>query len=83
MVWYVSRCIGNVFDKLIWCTIGPTTSYLALHSSFFGPDGTVNCDYIITNSINSLLIGSRCTVYVNKISPYNNGNYLSSTVSIV
>ena len=27
-------------------------SYLALHSSLYGPDGTVNYDYIITNSIN-------------------------------
>ena len=27
-------------------------SYLALHSSLFGPDGAVNYDYIITNSIN-------------------------------
>ena len=35
-------------------------SYLALHSSLFGPDNAVNYDYIITNSINSLLIGSRC-----------------------
>ena len=35
-------------------------SYLALHSSLFGPDGAVNYDYIVTNSINSLLIGSKC-----------------------
>ena len=35
-------------------------SYLALHSSLFGPDGAINYDYIVTNSINSLLIGSRC-----------------------
>ena len=35
-------------------------SYLAQHSSLFGPDGTVNYDYIVTNSINSLLIGSKC-----------------------
>ena len=35
-------------------------SYLAQHSSLFVPDGTVNYDYIVTNSINSLLIGSRC-----------------------
>ena len=35
-------------------------SYLVLHSSLFGPDGAVNYDYIVTNSINSLLIGSRC-----------------------
>ena len=34
--------------------------YLALHSSLFGPDGTVNYDYIITNRTNYLLIGSRC-----------------------
>ena len=35
-------------------------SYLALHSSLFGPDGAVNYDYIVTNSINSLLIVSTC-----------------------
>ena len=52
-------CI-SVFDKLIWRhTIG-SELYLALHNSLFGPDGTVNYDYIVTNSINSLLIGSRC-----------------------
>ena len=36
------------------------TSNLGLHSSLFGPDGEVNYDYIITNSIDCLLIGSRC-----------------------
>ena len=35
-------------------------SYLALHSSLFGLDGVVNDDYVVINSINSLLIGSRC-----------------------
>ena len=35
-------------------------SNLAEHSFLIGPDGAVNYDYIITNSINSLLIGSRC-----------------------
>ena len=35
-------------------------SYLPLYSSLFGPNGTVNYDYIVTNSINSLLIGLRC-----------------------
>ena len=35
-------------------------SYLALHSFLFEPDSAVNYDYIITNSINSLLIDSRC-----------------------
>ena len=34
-------------------------SYLALHISLFGPYGTVNYDYVVTNSINCLLIGSR------------------------
>ena len=34
-------------------------SYLALHGSLFGPDGTVNYDYDYTVA-NSLLIGSRC-----------------------
>ena len=35
-------------------------SYLALDCSIFGPDGAVNYDYFVTNSINSWLIGSRC-----------------------
>ena len=34
--------IITVFDKLIWCTIGPKSFFLALHSSLFGPDGAVN-----------------------------------------
>ena len=41
----------------IWHTIGPKSLSF---SSLFGPDGTVNYDYIVTNSINCLLIGSRC-----------------------
>ena len=35
-------------------------SYLEQQSSLFGPDGAGNYDYIVTNSINSLLIGSKC-----------------------
>ena len=76
----------SVFDKLIWCTIGPksflfgtaqfslwassTVNYdyivhVHVHQCFYKcihMYGTpmVNCDYIVTNSINSLLIGSRC-----------------------
>ena len=42
---------------------------LALHISLIGPDSVVNnYDFIITNSINSLLIGSRCNpngTYIN------------------
>ena len=30
--------------------------YLVLPSSLFGPDGTVNYDYVVTNSINYLLM---------------------------
>ena len=48
----------SVFDKLIWPTIGPRS--FTLHSSLFGSDGAVNYDYIVTNNINTLLIGSRC-----------------------
>ena len=40
--------------------LGQRASYLALQSSLFGPDGAGNYDYIVTNSINCLLIGSRC-----------------------
>ena len=35
-------------------------SYLAQHSSLFGSEGAVNYDYNVTNTINSMLIGSRC-----------------------
>ena len=43
-------------------------SYLAQNSSLFGPDGAVNYDYIVTNNINSLLIGSKCITkeWINK-----------------
>ena len=51
--------LGSVF--LISSYVAPLAqraSYLAQHSSLFGPDGAV---YIIVNSINSLLIiGSIC-----------------------
>ena len=43
----------SVFDKLIWCTIGFLfgTAQFSLWAS-----STVNYDYIVTNSINYLLI---------------------------
>ena len=40
--------------------LAQSASYMTLHSSLFGPDGAINYDYIVNNSINSLLIGSRC-----------------------
>ena len=46
----------NVND-LSGAPLAQSASYLTLHSSLFGPDGTVNCDY---NSINSLLNGLGC-----------------------
>ena len=42
------------------CKLVQRASYLVLYSSLFGPDGAVNYDYIVANSINCLLIGSRC-----------------------
>ena len=52
----------NIFIPLFMISsygapLAQRASYLALHSSLFGP---VNCDYIVSNSINCLLIGSRC-----------------------
>ena len=45
---------------MVGAQLAQRASYLALYSSLFGPDGAVNYDYIVTNSINSLLIGSKC-----------------------
>ena len=44
----------TVFDKVIWCTIGPKSSLFGT-TQFSEPDVIVNYDYIITDS---LLIGS-------------------------
>ena len=49
----------RVFDQLIWCTIGQKSFLFGTARSHFGQDGADNYDYIITSSINSLLIGSR------------------------
>ena len=56
--------IHNIYiynSEFLICWYGASlaqrASYLALHSSLFGPDGTVNYDCIV---INSLLIGLRC-----------------------
>ena len=52
----------SVFDKLIWHTVGTNTCSFLLGTAQFSnrASGAVNYDYIVTNSINSLLIGSRC-----------------------
>ena len=50
----------SVFDKLIWCTIGPKSFLFSTAQFSIWANGAVNYDYIVTNNINSLLIGSRC-----------------------
>ena len=55
-----ASCIGylnsiqsiRIFDKLIWYAIDTNSCLFGAASSLFGPDGTVNYDYIVTNSIN-------------------------------
>ena len=42
--------------RLYGTSLAQRASYLALHSSLFGPDGAASYDYIVTNSINSLLM---------------------------
>ena len=51
----------NVFDKHIWHTIGPQSFLFCTAQFSHRASGTVNYDYIVTNSIISLLIGPRCT----------------------
>ena len=41
-------------------TIGPNSFLFCTAQFSHWASGTVNYDYIVTNSINSLLIGSRC-----------------------
>ena len=54
----------SVFDKLIWHTIGPKSFLFGTAQFSLWANGAVNYDYIITNSINCLLIGSRCITNV-------------------
>ena len=49
-----------VFDKLIWHTIGPKSFLFGTAQFSFWASGAVNYDYILTNTIKSLLIGSIC-----------------------
>ena len=50
----------SVFDKLIWHTIGPKSFLFGTVQSSLWASGAFNYAYIVTNSINSSLIGSRC-----------------------
>ena len=58
MYMYVHVCLYLISSY--GAPLAQRASYLALHSFLFWPDGAVNYEYIITNSINSLLIGSYC-----------------------
>ena len=59
-LYYLCMCVLiSVFDKLIWCTIGPKSFLFGTAQFSLWASGAVNYDYIVTNSINSLLIGSR------------------------
>ena len=50
----------SVFNKLIWCIIGPKSFLFGTAQFSLWASGTVNYDYIVTNSIKSLVIVSRC-----------------------
>ena len=52
----------SVFDKLIWCTIGPKSFLFGTAQFSLWPSAAVNYDYIVTNSINWLKMYSQwCT----------------------
>ena len=57
--------ITKLADKLIWCTKKFLSSTAYTCNSLFGIEGAVNYDYmyIVTNNINTLLIGLRYTMY--------------------
>ena len=52
-------CISECLISSYGAPLAQRASYLALHTHLV-PDGTVNYDFSVTNSINSLLIASRC-----------------------
>ena len=51
-------CYSVLLISSYGAPLAQRASYLAPHTSLFGPDGAVNYDYIVANSVNSLLIGS-------------------------
>ena len=57
---HVHNLYISVFDKLIWCIIGPKNFLFGTAQFILWASGAINYDYIVTNSITSLLIGSRC-----------------------
>ena len=63
---YVGMCTISVvmymvwYSELVWRTIGSKSFLFGTAEFSLWASGAGNYDYIITNSINSLLIGSRC-----------------------
>ena len=53
-------CTSEFLISSYGTPLAQRASYVAHQNSLFGPDGAGNYDYIVTNSINSLLIGSKC-----------------------
>ena len=55
----------DLLDNVLYDWLFPHHCPSRLHSSLFWPDGAVNYDYIVhvTNSINTLLIGSSQDVF--------------------
>ena len=47
MSWII---VASVFDKLIWCTIDPKSFLFGTTEFSLWASGTVNYDYIVTNS---------------------------------
>ena len=67
----------SVLISLYGTRLVQRASYLPLQSSLFGPDGTVNYDYIVTNSINSLaqdvfLMAHTLTIFGPRFKTYQN-----------
>ena len=50
---FITLVVCSVFDKLEWRTIGPKSFLFGTVQFSLWASGTVNYDYIITNSINS------------------------------
>ena len=59
MVEIYTLVAGSVFDKLIWCTIGPMSFLFGTYCTVLSLS-QMALVIIVTNSINSLLIDSRC-----------------------
>ena len=57
---FIGTSCTIVFDKLIWRTISPKSFLFATAQFSLWAGSTINYDYIVTNNINSWLIGSRC-----------------------